>query len=477
MNRVVKISTLISLGTYLLPLAVLAILLALNTGRINDGLEFKDFKWMLVFWTACAGICTFGALLAVTARFTENPKSDLWLPFLATSIVVVVLLGTVEAAIRVIATDSLLGQQFGSVNLKPYDWELTKQNNKALVSNSQSADAYFVADPRLGWAIGASRTSADGMYASSIEGLRSRVAGEQLANHVADLRIALYGNSFVFSEEVSYGDSVAYHLEDILGSGQQILNFGVPGYGIDQAHLRFEYGSAEWRPDIAILGFIRHDLIRALDVYTFLRPSWGIPFSKPRYEITGNNNLQLNNVPNIPAAQIFAANDIAELPLIELDPNYFAFDWKRRFAHNSMIFRLLASLFPRYPTEDGSFQHTASEIGARITEKFTKHAQIEGITPLVVYLPSRSDFESTDMLLKEQTIDGALELGVEVVDLTECLGARVNYEDLFVPDGVHYSGKGNRAFAECLLELFPENLPVISAANQRTRDRLVEIHR
>ncbi len=370
MKRFVKISTLVSLGTYLLPLALLALLLALNTGSAESGLEFKDLKWTLMFWLACAGLCTFGALVVGAALFADNPKRDLWLPLIATSIIVVVLLGIAEVAIRFVATESLLGQQLGPVALRPYDWDTTRQNNNNLVSNSQKADAYFVAHPRLGWAIGASRTSADGLYASSIEGLRSATAGDDLANVTSDIRIALYGDSFVFSEEVGYGDSLAFHLENKLGSEQQVLNFGVPGYGVDQAHLRFVHSSAAWRPKIAVLGFIRHDLIRALDVYTFLRPSWGIPFSKPRFEAADDSSLRLNNVPNVAAAEIFAANDISELPLVQLDPNYFAFDWKRQFAHNSMIFRLVASLLPRYPVEDGSFQHSVTEIGARIINEF-----------------------------------------------------------------------------------------------------------
>lgn len=456
MKRFVRISTLVSLGTYLLPLALLALMLALNTGSADSGLEFKDLKWTLFFWAACAGLCTFGALVVGAALFADNPKTDLWLPLVATSIIVVVFLGITEAAIRFVTIDSLLGQQLGPVALRPYDWETTRRNNKKLVSNSKKAEAYFVAHPLFGWAIGPSRTSADGLYASSIEGLRSAVAGDELANVTSDLRMALYGDSFMFSEEVGYRDSLAFHLQEILGPRHQILNFGVPGYGIDQAHLRFVHSSAAWRPKIAVLGFIRHDLIRALDVYTFLRAGWGIPFSKPRFEIADNGSLRLNNVPNIAAEEIFAANDIAELPLIELDPNYFAFDWQRRFAHNSMIFRLVASLLPRYPVDDGSFQHSVMEIGARITKEFVLHARSEGIIPLVVYLPSRSDFEGASMAVKEQTIARALELGVEIADLTDCLRTKVKYEDLFAAKSVHYSGQGNQAFAECLIGLLPE---------------------
>ncbi len=156
------------------------------------------------------------------------------------------------------------------------------------------------------------------------------------------------------------------------------------------------------------------------------------------------------------AAEIFAAGDIADLPFIQLDPNYFAFDWRRKLAHKSMIFRLAASLLPRYPVEDETFSHKVTEMGARIIREFDAHARREGITPLVVYLPSRSDFANASMILKDRTIARARDLGVEVVDLTGCLTEKVDYEDLFVADGVHYSGRGNHAFAHCLIESTPE---------------------
>ncbi len=100
MNRFFKFSTLVSLGTYLLPLALLALLLALNSGSTESGLEFKDLKWTLLFWMACAGLFAFGTLVVGGAVFADNPKRDVWFPLIATSVVVVVLLGIVEAAIR-----------------------------------------------------------------------------------------------------------------------------------------------------------------------------------------------------------------------------------------------------------------------------------------------------------------------------------------------------------------------------------------
>lgn len=457
MKQIVKTSTLVTLAAYCVPLAVLGCLLALNSGYSGIGIEFQSLKWSGVFWLSCAGLIAFGGLVIGTATFSKAPKTDLWIPLIATSMVILVIALLTEGALRIVTTDNPSGRQIGSMILKPFEWDSTRQHNKELFANSLQADAYFVGHPIVGWAIGSSRVSADGLYESSVEGLRSERAGDHLAAATFDSRIALYGDSFMFSEEVSYRDSLAFHMNAALGDQHQIVNFGVPGYGIDQAYLRFEDSADTWRPSVAILGFIRHDLVRALDVYTFLRPSWGIPFSKPRFELDDSENLKLNNVPNISPEEIFAADDIAELPFLELDPNYVAFDWQRQPVHGSMIFRTLASVFPRYPVEDSTVEERAVEIGARIAQKFVEHARYRGIVPIVTYLPSRSDFNGASLALKQATIFRAFELGVEILDMTDCLSASTEYDDLFVVDGVHYSGSGNQVFADCLIARLPEN--------------------
>jgi hypothetical protein len=55
-----------------------------------------------------------------------------------------------------------------------------------------------------------------------------------------------------------------------LGPQVQVLHFGVDGYGVDQAYLRYQRDVRPWHPDLVILGFINHDLHRSLAVYSFV---------------------------------------------------------------------------------------------------------------------------------------------------------------------------------------------------------------
>lgn len=52
-------------------------------------------------------------------------------------------------------------------------------------------------------------------------------------------RIAIVGDSFTFKLEVPYEKTWGHQFEIALGPGWQVLNFGVDGYGLDQAFLRY----------------------------------------------------------------------------------------------------------------------------------------------------------------------------------------------------------------------------------------------
>jgi hypothetical protein len=78
------------------------------------------------------------------------------------------------------------------------------------------------------------------------------------------------GDSFTFGLEVRYEDTWPRQLERLLGPEFQVLNFGVDGYGVDQAYLRYRRDGLAWRPEIVVLGVIDDDFRRTMCVYAFL---------------------------------------------------------------------------------------------------------------------------------------------------------------------------------------------------------------
>ncbi|MHC4261658.1 MAG: SGNH/GDSL hydrolase family protein [Planctomycetota bacterium] len=95
-------------------------------------------------------------------------------------------------------------------------------------------------------------------------------------------RIALVGDSFTFGthqpDERIWAAQLARSLPDC-----EVLNFGVPGFGLDQAVLRLEREALDWRPDVVVLGVFATNPVRATRRFTF--------FAKPRFGLDSTGAL------------------------------------------------------------------------------------------------------------------------------------------------------------------------------------------
>jgi len=106
--------------------------------------------------------------------------------------------------------------------------------------------------------------------------------------------LTIYGNSFTYGAEVSdkeaWGNLLAEYLKCRVG------NFGVGGYGTDQALLRFEANDADTAP-VSILGIYPTNVQRNVNQARYLLMSSGNHFYfKPRFILT-NDQLRLVPIP------------------------------------------------------------------------------------------------------------------------------------------------------------------------------------
>ena len=76
----------------------------------------------------------------------------------------------------------------------------------------------------------------------------------------------LFGDSFVYGNEVSDDDAWCAVLE-ASSDALEVLNYGVGGYGLDQAFLRFQREGMALHPDVVLIGFTPDDLGRVVNVY------------------------------------------------------------------------------------------------------------------------------------------------------------------------------------------------------------------
>ncbi len=359
-----------------------------------------------------------------------------------------------EAGLRWLSRKTPDTAVFADTVLLPRSWESATKHYRKVAQKPSWYLSFIVYDPALGWTNGPSRQSGDGLYFTSAKGLRSAQPGVVLASPKQKLRIAVVGDSMTFAQGVKFEDSWPHRLETALGSEVEVLNFGVLGYGVDQAYLKFKNEVLAWKPDAVVLGFLEHNLHRTMTVYPFINwQDWDWPFSKPRL-VLEQGRLRSVNVPAIAPSEIFAVPSVTKLPFVEYDQGYKQDDWKESALDVLYVKRWLFTRFPRWSDQSvrAALDENRISLNRAILQDFIRTAKENQIVPLVVFFPIPSDVERR--IKGEQTsADRALRsLDVPQVDTTPCLVKAGTVDDVYLPRDSHYSVLGNAAVVTCIAE-------------------------
>ena len=354
-----------------------------------------------------------------------------------------------EMGIRVLSVQVPEGDQLGNIVVLPKDWDRIRQRYHEILGKASKDLSYLVYDAHLGWRIAPDRQSSNGLYRSGSNGVRTEEAGDVLRVDPRKKRVALVGDSFTFGEEVVYRDTWAFQLQGLLGDEYQVVNFGVPGYGIDQMYLRYLKDVQEWEPDLVVFGFISNDLLRSTTVYSFLSfPQWDLPFSKPRF-FQSPSGLQLVNQPAFSPSQIFSRAHIQDLPELDRDSGYEEHQWAESWTYRSYLVRLAISKFPRWSDRHREkVDDAVLSLNAEIVNAFLAHVAQSGKTAVLVYFPSSEDYVQAP---GQYTLGRHMAKSFQPlsVDLSACL-LQVPEAERFTSGNSHYSPESNRAVAACL---------------------------
>jgi hypothetical protein len=164
--------------------------------------------------------------------------------------------------------------------------------------------------PVRGWSLAPGQRSAEAFggkgLTSNSEGLRG--SREFAVPKPAGVRrIALFGDSFTFGEDVGDDDTFAAQMARLLPD-VEILNFGVHGYGHDQMLLYMREALPRFQPDVVLIGHVTDDALRNLNTFR--------DFAKPRFRRSGES-LQLEGVP-VPTPEMVLAARFRESRLLDL---------------------------------------------------------------------------------------------------------------------------------------------------------------
>lgn len=285
------------------------------------------------------------------------------------------------------------------------------------------------------------------------------------------LRIAAFGDSFVYGSEVGTDESWASVLERSRPD-TEVLNYGVPGYGQDQVYLRFVAEGRDLTPKVVLFGVASPTLDRIMMISGVFRlPGSEIHdfVKKPRFLLDGDDLLPAPNHLRQPS----------DFERYLKDPSSFrelgAYDyWYDPFVYESWLFersraarlalagwatakrRLLDPGRPlKGPAGRGVFNESSSgfQILTLILERFVASATEWNMHPVVLILP---DGYSTERIRSGQSgvMDPVRTLckdaGWDCMDVKDAFLAQPADSDAaaWFVNSFHYSVEGNRIVAE-----------------------------
>lgn len=314
---------------------------------------------------------------------------------------------------------------------------------------------YLRADSELGWTVIPNGRTSDGRYEANAQAARAR-AGVVYATEPPPgrRRVVAVGDSFTHGDGVANEQTWAHRLEQLRGD-LEVVNLGVPGYGTDQAFLRWRRDAASLHADFAVLGIWPENVCRNLNlVRYFLQPASGFS-GKPRF-LVGADGIELIGSPVLEGEALVAALAGGSRPPVmahefwaepaDVEPRWFQGSRLMRVVHT--LGRVYERRAQRHRLYDGT-DPRGIEITVAIAERFATEARARGAEPIVLLIPMRD-------LLEEWPGEGDLPLaralrarGIEPIDLGPPM-ARVVRERgeacCFAPDG-HLSVEGNERVA------------------------------
>lgn len=416
------------------------------------------------------------ALIRYIRRLSPESQRQASLAIAMNVVAGVLMVASGEGALRILHEISMRQPTWGITFPMVRNWNQVSAAFLGAIDSDSFEHTYHEYDPTLGWTVGKSRRSKDGLYASSKEGLRSQLGGEQLLQSPAvsvtglspkPTTIALAGDSFTFGVGVAFQESWGYLLGVQMGPDFNVLNYGVAAYSVNQSRLRYQQDVRQIHPHIVILSVISHDFLRDTFVYNFLAfpDTVTYPYARPR-PILRNGELGVLNIPLITPKIIFATSEVQQLPHLTHDPNWNWMEWERspwQLLQRSFLFRhLTSSLSGLSISQQQAFHQEAQELGVAVLKSFVAGVRADGAIPVLVYFPDMWEMDATlrppptnHVGLAPKILQAA---GLRYIDTTPCINP-VPPSSRYLPhNSGHFTVESNAAIAGCLPDLIRRQL-------------------
>lgn len=356
-----------------------------------------------------------------------------------------------------------------SLNIKPF--HLPINFTKEEIEKYHGRRSYLMYDSTLGWVQRPRSTSASGLYHANAAGVRRSSIDENTRLKKNGLRIVLLGDSYTHGDEVPFEQTWGYYLEKSLarmGIQADVINLGVPGYGMDQALLRWKTFGVTFYPDFVIFGFQPENVKRNLNLFRklYYKPS-GMPFSKPRFVLSGNrlNAINSSTVPLNKIVDVLVKFD-------EWDNRKYEFFYRpqdyedRIWLKSRFLGALLGGIeYLGYESRQRqlySMEEEPGKLALAILDELRSDVEQRGGAILMAILIPKWDFPygRRGRPYPYQDLLDAIESRYDTVKAYKQLFLHAkdgNIDELFAR--LHYSAKGNEIVAEAVGEAIAARKP------------------
>ncbi|MGE5232894.1 MAG: SGNH/GDSL hydrolase family protein [Acidobacteriota bacterium] len=329
---------------------------------------------------------------------------------------------------------------------------LEDKSEGILEAHLDEPNTYIVYDRELGWTVRPNASKS--FYRANAAGIRAdrEYAPEPPAGVV---RLAAFGDSFTHASDVPNDSTWEARLE-ALDPRLEVLNYGVPGFGPDQALLRYRREGARFHPQVVLLGYMSENISRVVNTFRpFYFPRSGMPFAKPRFELDGGN---LVLVPN-PVPALADYRQVLDHPQ-EWLPRLGEHDWfyqrdsarpRFDFLPSVRFVTVIGNQYFHQPFVVGGVYNPANEgfkVSVALFDAFVAEAIARGEVPICVLFPDRPDLRARHEgrpILYAPLRQELAARGYRVIDLLDSLGSRPAEEKVM---RIHYNKEGNRLVAE-----------------------------
>lgn len=303
-----------------------------------------------------------------------------------------------EFSIRFLSNTDLDGNIiFRDVQLRPYKLPQKETVEKLLQYSKKEINSRLLFDDNLGWMPHDNFISSDRMYIYNKNGYRCASLSDTLWKKDV-IKIMIFGDSYAHGDEVDFSGTIGRILEKLYtdnGINVEVLNFGVSGYGMDQAYLRWEMVKHKYKPDFVIFGVQFENVKRNINIIRPLySPITEIPFSKPRFTTKNNKLIKLNN----PSSRIkdlpIILSNFEDWEFINYEGFYNQDDYNNSFVFHSQLIAFVNTAYSKIFGEYKYFTKGSEsfEVTMQIINRFKKSVENEDAQFVMVHFPVINDY-------------------------------------------------------------------------------------